>query len=122
MVQPPGCHSTAPPPPTSSHLASGAPTATAATSTDWLRSTTLWSHQPSSLSVMAPWFPAAPHGEIQAWPDPGLLAPDPIETALSCAGASTTGLAGWEPPSSSPCLDPRNLFSVFSSQPCPCPI
>ncbi|SPC60574.1 uncharacterized protein UHOD_11129 [Ustilago sp. UG-2017b] len=57
-------------------------------------------------------FPVAPPGEIQAWPDPGLLAPDPIETALSCAGASMTGLAGWELPSSSPRLDPRNLFSV----------
>ncbi|SAM82154.1 uncharacterized protein UBRO_20638 [Ustilago bromivora] len=60
-------------------------TSTTATLTNQLRSTALWSHRPSSLSVMAPWFPAAPPGEIQAWPDPGLLAPDPIETTLSCA-------------------------------------
>ncbi|KAJ1035762.1 hypothetical protein NDA13_000422 [Ustilago tritici] len=122
VAQPPGCCSMAPPPLTSSHSASGALTATTTTSTDWLRSAVLWSHQPSSPSVMAPWFPAAPPGEIQAWPDPGLLAPDPIKTALSCAGVSMTGLVGWEPPSSSPRLDPRNLFSVFSSWPCPCPI
>ncbi|KAJ1034848.1 hypothetical protein NDA13_001102 [Ustilago tritici] len=113
---------TAPPPPTSSHSAGGAPTATAATSTDWLRSAVLWSHWPSSLSAMAPWFPAASPGEIQAWPDPGLLAPNPIKTTLSCAGTLTTGLVGWEPSSSSPHLDPCNLFSVFSSWPCPCPI
>ncbi|KAJ1033785.1 hypothetical protein NDA13_001764 [Ustilago tritici] len=75
-----------------------------------------------ALVALAPWFPAAPPGEIQAWPDPGLLAPNPIETTLSCAGALMTGLAGWEPPSSSPHLNPRNPFSVFSSWPCPCPI
>ncbi|SPC61332.1 uncharacterized protein UHOD_11269 [Ustilago sp. UG-2017b] len=112
VARPPGRRSTAPPPLTSSHSAGGAPTATTATSTDRLRSAVLWSHWPSSLSEMAPWFPAALPGEIQAWPDPSLLAPDPIETALSCTGASTTGLAGREPPSSSPRLDPRNLFSV----------
>ncbi|KAJ1022346.1 hypothetical protein NDA13_005256 [Ustilago tritici] len=122
MVRPPGRRSTAPPPLTSSHLAGGAPTATATTLTDRLRSTVLWLHRPSSLSVMAPWFPAAPPGEIQAWPDPGLLAPNPIETTLSCAGTSMTGLEGREPPSLSPRLDPRNPFSVFSSWSCPCPI
>ncbi|SAM84183.1 uncharacterized protein UBRO_20815 [Ustilago bromivora] len=122
MVQPPGHHSMAPPPPTSSHSASGAPTATAATLTNQLRSAAFWLHQPSSPSAMAPWFPVAPPGEIQAWPDPGLLAPDPIKTALSCAGASMTGLAGRELLSSSPRLDPHNLLSVFSSRPCSCPI
>ncbi|SAM82438.1 uncharacterized protein UBRO_20669 [Ustilago bromivora] len=122
MAWPPGCCSTVPPPLTSSHLAGGALTATTTTLTDWLRSAMLWSHQPSSLSAMAPWFPVALPGEIQAWPDPGLLAPNPIETALSCTGASTTSLAGREPPSSSPHLDPHNPFSVFSSRLCPCPI
>ncbi|SAM83744.1 uncharacterized protein UBRO_20203 [Ustilago bromivora] len=122
MVRPPGHRSTAPPLLTSSHSAGGALTATAATLTDQLRSAALWLHRPSSLSAMAPWFPAAPPGEIQAWPDPSLLAPNPIETALSCTGASTTGLAGRELLSSSPHLDPCNPFSVFSSQPCPCPI
>ncbi|SAM70034.1 uncharacterized protein UBRO_20368 [Ustilago bromivora] len=94
MVWPPGHCSMAPPPPTSSHSASGALTATTTTSTDRLRGAALWLHWPSSPSAMAPWFPVAPPGEIQAWPDPGLLAPNPIETAISCAGASTTGLAG----------------------------
>ncbi|SAM86242.1 uncharacterized protein UBRO_20968 [Ustilago bromivora] len=122
VAWPPGCHSMVPPLLTSSHLAGGALTATATTLTDWLRSAALWSHQPSSLSAMAPWFPVALPGEIQAWPDPSLLAPDPIETALSCAGALMTGLAGQELLSSSPRLDPCNPFSVFSSWPCPCPI
>ncbi|SAM81160.1 uncharacterized protein UBRO_20281 [Ustilago bromivora] len=122
VVRPPGCCSTVPPPLTSSHSASGAPTATTTTSTDWLRSTMLWSYWPSSPSAMAPWFPVALPGEIQAWPDPSLLAPNPIKAALSCTGTSTTGLAGQEPSSSSPCLDPHNPFSVFSSWPCPCPI
>ncbi|SYW80579.1 uncharacterized protein UBRO2_03847 [Ustilago bromivora] len=67
---------------------------------------------------MAPWFPVAPPGEIQAWPDPSLLAPDPIETTLSCAGTLTNGLAGQELPSSSPRLDPRNpLVPVALSLP-----
>ncbi|SYW78116.1 uncharacterized protein UBRO2_02308 [Ustilago bromivora] len=69
-------------------------TSTTATLTNQLRSTALWSHRPSSLSVMAPWFPAAPPGEIQAWPDPGLLAPDPIETTLSCAESTSTWSKG----------------------------
>ncbi|SPO21466.1 uncharacterized protein UTRI_10045 [Ustilago trichophora] len=89
-VLPPGRPNTGPRPRTSSPWGAGAQTATAGTSSAPLTSVALSLPRPCSPSATAPWSQPARPGGTQARHNSVLLAPSLVETAVSCAGASTT--------------------------------